>query len=117
LTSSLLETKNSGYSGEGYVNFNASSDAAIQWNSIYCAITGTKNVKFRYALEKGTRKLDVYANGTKVVGDVAFEATGSWTTWSKKTIQVPMNSGTNTLKVVTTGTEGPNIDSINVTAQ
>lgn len=27
-----------------------------------------------------------------------------------------MNTGTNTLKVVTTGSEGPNIDSVNVTA-
>ncbi len=32
-------------------------------------------------------------------------------------IQVPMNSGTNTFKVVTIGTEGPNIDSTHVSAQ
>jgi xylan 1,4-beta-xylosidase len=117
LTNAIVEANHSGYHGEGYVNFNASSGAAIQWNSIYCAVTGTKNVKFRYALEKGTRKLDVYVNETKVVSDASFEATGSWTTWGEKTIQVPMNSGTNTLKVVTTGTEGPNIDNINVSAR
>ncbi|MGN6711046.1 carbohydrate-binding protein [Anaerocolumna jejuensis] len=117
LTESAAETVNSGYTGTGYVNLNALSGAAIRWNSIECAATGIKNVKFRYALESGTRNLDVYVNGVKVVSNAAFPATGSWTTWGEKTLQIAMNSGTNTLQVVTTGTEGPNIDNINVTAQ
>ena len=114
LTSCLVETAYSGYTGTGYVNFNASSGAAIEWNSIYCNVAGTKNVKFRYALASGTRNLDVYVNGVKVISNTAFAATGSWSTWGEKTIQVTMNAGTNTLQVVTTGTEGPNIDNINV---
>ncbi|AZK45291.1 carbohydrate-binding protein [Paenibacillus lentus] len=117
LSNAAVETIHSGYNGAGYVNFNASTDASIEWNNIYCAVTGTKNVKFRYALENGTRNLDVYVNGSKVVSNTAFAATGGWATWGEKTIQVPMNTGTNTLKVVTTGTEGPNIDSIHVSAQ
>ncbi|WP_244188551.1 carbohydrate-binding protein [Paenibacillus kribbensis] len=112
-----MEATYSGDSDIKYANFNASADAAVQWNRIYCAVTGTKNVKFRYALETGTRNLDVYVNGTKVISNAAFAATGSWSTWGEKTIQVPMNSGNNTLKVVTTGTEGPNIESIHVSAQ
>ncbi|QSF47465.1 carbohydrate-binding protein [Paenibacillus tianjinensis] len=115
LTAAVTETTNSGYNGSGYVNFNAATDAAIQWNSIYCATASSKNVKFRYALESGTRNLDVYVNGTKVISNLAFTATGSWTAWGEKTIQVTMNVGINTLKVVTTGTEGPNVDSITVT--
>ncbi len=117
LTSAAAETVNSGYAGSGYVNFNASTGAAIQWNSIYCAAAGTKNVKIRYALDTGTRNLDVYVNGTKVIANQAFAATGSWSTWGELTVQVPMNTGTNTLKLVTTGTEGPNVDSITVSAQ
>jgi glucuronoarabinoxylan endo-1,4-beta-xylanase len=117
LTNAVAETVNAGYTGSGYVNFNAATDAAIQWNSVYCAVAGTKNLKFRYALETGTRNLDVYVNGTKVISNTAFAATGSWSTWGEKTVQVAMNVGTNTVKVVTTGTEGPNVDSINVTAQ
>ena len=117
LTHSVVETTFSGYNGTGYVNFEAASDAAVQWDHIYCSFTGTKNVKFRYALQTGTRTVDIYVNGAKVISNADFSATGSWSTWSEKTIQVPMDSGTNTLKVVTTGTEGPNIDSINVSAQ
>lgn len=115
LTSATVETTHSGYNGSGYVDFQASSDAAIQWNSIYCATTSTKNVKFRYALATGTRNLDIYVNGVKVISNTPFSATGSWSTWGEKTIQVPMNTGNNTLRVVTTGTEGPNIDNIHVT--
>lgn len=117
LSNAVIETTHSSYSGSGYVNFNASSDASIQWSSINCAVTGTKNVKFRYALESGTRNLDVYVNGSKVISNAAFAATGGWAVWGETTLQVPMNEGSNTLKVITTGTEGPNIDSITVTAQ
>lgn len=116
LTDAVIETLYPGYTGTGYVNFNGYTGSAIQWNAINNTITGTKNVKFRYALESGTRNLDIFVNGTKVISNEPFPATGSWSTWSEKTIQVPMNSGTNTIKVVTTGTEGPNIDNINVTA-
>ncbi len=117
LVNAVAETVNSGYTGSGYVNFTAYSDASVQWSNIYCAVSGTKNIKFRYALETGTRNLDIYVNGVKVISNAAFNATGSWTSWAEKTIQVTMNSGTNTLKAVTTGTEGPNIDSVNVSAQ
>lgn len=117
LTDAVVESLYSGYSGTGYVNFSADSNSAIQWNSIYCAVTGTKNIKIRYGLESGTRNLDIYVNGTKVLSNVPFSATGAWGTWGEKTIQVPMNSGNNIVKMVTTGTEGPNIDKIEVSAQ
>ncbi|GAK42763.1 O-glycosyl hydrolase [Paenibacillus sp. TCA20] len=116
LTNAAIESLYPGYTGSGYVNFNAYTDSAIQWNAINNTITGTKNIKFRYALESGTRNLDIFVNGTKVISNEPFPATGSWSTWSEKSIQVPMNAGTNTLKIVTTGTEGPNVDNITVTA-
>ncbi len=116
LTDALIETIYPGYTGSGYVNFNALTNSAIEWSNINNATSGTKNVKFRYALESGTRNLDVFVNGTKVISNTPFSATGSWSTWGEKTIQVPMNSGSNTIKIVTTGTEGPNIDNITVTA-
>lgn len=114
LTSSAVDSTNSGYSSTGYVDFQASSNAAVQWNNIMIGSTGTKNIRVRYALQDGPNNLDVYVNGTKVLSNVAFAATGSWTTWGETSIQVSMKNGTNTLKLVTTGTEGPNIDNINV---
>ena len=43
-----------------------------------------QNVKFRYAMESGTRTLDIYVNGTKVLSNEPFTATGSWSTWGEK---------------------------------
>lgn len=116
LTGSAVASNYSGFSGTGYVDFQAATNAAIEWKEISVAAVGTKNIIIRYALQTGTRNLDVYVNGTKVISNTAFAATGSWSIWDEKIIQVPMNSSINTLKLVTTGTEGPNVDSINVTA-
>ncbi|MGF7031494.1 O-glycosyl hydrolase [Paenibacillus mucilaginosus] len=117
LTNSVIESTHSGYSGSGYVNFQASSGAAVQWNNIVIGSEGTKNFKIRYALESGISNMDVYVNGTKMISDVTFESTGSWAVWGDKSIQIPMSVGNNnTLKLVPTGTDGPNIDQIHVTA-
>ncbi|WP_128657564.1 carbohydrate-binding protein [Paenibacillus sp. 598K] len=117
LTDASAQSLYPGYSGTGYADFHGYSNAAIQWNAIYCAVAGTKNVKIRYALASGSRSLDVYVNGTKVIDNTAFNATGSWETWAEKTITVPMNVGNNSLRLQTTGSEGPNIDWIEVSAQ
>lgn len=117
LTEAIVENLYSDYTGSGYVNFEADSGASVQWNNIIIGIEGTKDIRIRYALESGTRYLDVYLNDQKVVSDLAFEATGSWSTWADKSIQIPMSIGNNNvLKLVTTGTEGPNIDHINLAA-
>jgi endoglucanase len=116
LTQSTVESNHAGFTGGGFVNFNASTGAAVQWNGIYSSAAETKNLKFRYALAAGTRYLDIYVNGTRVVRNAAFGATGGWAAWGERTIQVPMNSGNNTLELVTTGTEGPNVDNVNVSA-
>ena len=117
LTNASSASAYAGYTGTGYVDFTAATGASILWNNIYCAATGTKNVKIRYALASGTRNLDVFINGTRVLTNTPFVATGSWSTWGEKTISVQMNSGINTLRLATTGTEGPNIDWIQVSPQ
>lgn len=116
LVNAVIESEHSGYTGGGYVAFKEAADASLQFNTILIGSTGTKNIKIRYALESGTSNLDVYVNGVKTLTEVPFEATGSWTTWVEKSIQVPMVNGTSTLQLVTTGNGGPHVDKINVTA-
>src|SRR5690625_3185219 len=67
LTDAIVENMYSGYTGSGYVNFEAESGASVQWNNIIIGIEGTKDIRIRYALESGTRYLDVYLNDQKVV--------------------------------------------------
>ncbi|WP_397351760.1 carbohydrate-binding protein [Paenibacillus xylanexedens] len=116
LTGAVAGSSFTGYTGSGYVSFQNASGSAMQWNTILIGSTGTKNIKIRYSLPSGTSNLDVYVNGSLALSNVPFEATGSGSTWKDKSIQVPMVNGTSTLKLVTTGTGGPNIDNINVTA-
>ncbi|WP_145409615.1 carbohydrate-binding protein [Paenibacillus xylanexedens] len=112
-----VESTHAGYSGTGYIDFGALSDASVEWNNIFCAFAGTKKVAIRYALQSGSRNLDLFVNNEKVAENVSFPATGGWATWQELTVQVPMTSGMNSLKLVTTGTEGPNIDNITISAQ
>ncbi|MBU5351568.1 carbohydrate-binding protein [Paenibacillus barcinonensis] len=112
----VAATAFTGYTGTGYVSFQNASGAAAQFNTILIGSTGTKNIKIRYSQPSGTSNVDVYVNGSLALSSVTFEATGSGSTWKEKSIQVPMVNGTSTLKFVTTGTGGPNIDNINVTA-
>lgn len=116
LTDAAVGSTFTGYTGSGYASFQNASGSAVQWNTILIGSTGTKNIKIRYSLPSGTSNLDVYVNGSLALSGVPFEATGSGNTWKDKSIQVPMVNGTSTLKLVTTGTGGPNIDNINVTA-
>ncbi len=117
LKDATVESLYNGYTGSGYVNFNSQSGSSIEWNNVYCALQGTKNITVRYALESGSRYLDVYVNGTKVANNVAFDATGSWESWGEKVIPVDMIVNMNSFKLVTTGSEGPNVDRIYATAK
>jgi glucuronoarabinoxylan endo-1,4-beta-xylanase len=88
--------------------------AAVQWDAIHSATTGTRTLRFRYALASGTRNLDVTVNGVKLVSLSAFGATGSWSAWGEKTILVPLDAGNNSLRLETTGTGGPNLDHVSL---
>lgn len=116
LSGASVASLHSGSTGSGYVDFSAATGGSAQVNGVYTATAGKKNLDIRYALATGTRSLDVYVNGSRVQSNVAFPATGSWSTWSTVSVQVqiPQGSG-NTVRLVTTGTEGPNIDSVRAT--
>lgn len=117
LTNAILSQEHSGFTGEGYIEFQEDSGSSVQWNNVVIGIEGTKDIQIRYALESGIRYLDVYLNGQKVLSDVPFEATGSWENWAETSIQIPMTVGNNNqIKLMTNGTGGPNIDQINLAA-
>lgn len=75
--------KHSGSTGNGYVDFTAAATGgSAQVNGVYTASAGKKNLDIRYALATGTRSLDVHVNRSRVQSNVAFPATGSWSTWA-----------------------------------
>lgn len=103
---------NKGFTGTGYADFGANS--SVTFTNVTRAVAGSTKLTFRYA-NGGTvnRPVNVSVNGT-VVGSVTFPPTGSLTTYHTVTLNVNLLGGSNTIKLVSTGADGPNLDSMTV---
>ncbi len=112
----VTETKNAGYTGTGYVNYDNVSGGYIEW-TINVSSAGTKSLIFTYA--NGTssnRTVDISVNGNVVASGVVFGGTGSWTQWQTKSITASLNPGINKFRATATSSDGgPNIDKLEVT--
>ncbi|WP_338698597.1 carbohydrate-binding protein [Streptomyces sp. Q6] len=111
----VVETEWSGYSGGGYCNATNSTSGYAQF-TVTAPASGTATVAVRFANGTTTaRPATVVVNGSTVT-TASFEGTGAWTTWSTKTITVPVTAGSNTVRLTPTTANGlPNVDSLDAT--
>ncbi|MEV0150213.1 MULTISPECIES: carbohydrate-binding protein [unclassified Nonomuraea] len=111
-----IDSNWSGYSGGGFCNGTNATGAYVQFTA-NAGAAGTATLGLRFA--NGTtsaRSAGLIVNGS-TVQSVSFEATGAWNTWVTKTLTVPVNSGSNTIRFNPTTSNGlPNIDYIDVDA-
>jgi|GEM_PF-1738704 len=108
----LLESKNTGFSGEGYVNADNTAGASITWILNSSAVR-TSTLSFRYA-NGGTASRDgnLSVNGTPA-GILALPVTGDWTTWNMATLKVNLMQGSNEINLAALAADGlANIDLI-----
>ncbi|WP_205327881.1 carbohydrate-binding protein [Glycomyces sp. YM15] len=109
--SGTIDSDNAGFSGSGFCNTPNQTGATAQF-TVNAAGAGTATLGIRYA--NGTtasRPADITVNGSVAQSASAFNGTGSWTTWSTKTLTVPVNAGSNTIRLTATGADGlANID-------
>lgn len=115
LKDAVLETKNAGFTGEGYVNISAVNGSCIEI-PVYSDNAGQKNVIVTFANGSGAaRAFSVSVNGVQQIASVTFEATTNWEIWVPKTISLTLPQG---ISVITFGTingnDGPNIDKITI---
>ncbi len=104
---------NAGFSGSGYIEH--SGEGYIEYT--FSAFAVTYDLTVRYAWDIGDRPLEVILNGVSQ-GTISFPATGSPTTWlDTATFAIIPQSGTNTLRLQTTGSSGANVDLLTVTPQ
>ncbi|MBV7699926.1 right-handed parallel beta-helix repeat-containing protein [Streptomyces sp. TRM70350] len=105
-----IDSNHSGYSGTGFCNTDNASGAAAGF-TIEAADAGSATLKVGFANGgSSARSADLVVNGS-TVQSVSFEATGAWNTWSTKSLTAQLGSGTNTVRLVATGSAGlPNID-------
>lgn len=107
----VYENYNEGFAGEAYVNYDNDLSSYISWT--VDAEEGNNLLTFRYANGGTTDRLcKIYINGdTSQYYEISFPPTGGWTTWTESTIVVPLNAGSNVIRVVSgTNDGGPNMD-------
>ncbi|GAB2881278.1 hypothetical protein GCM10027074_56870 [Streptomyces deserti] len=112
-----IDSNQAGFSGSGFCNGSAAAGAFAQF-TVTRATAGTATVAIRFAngSSSGARPANLVVNGS-TVGTVSFESTGAWTTWSTKTATVPLNAGSNTIRLDPTTAAGlPNVDYLDVGA-
>jgi alpha-L-fucosidase len=112
---STVDTNHFGYSGAGFLNTPNATGVFAQW-SVSSASARTGTLTFHYANGTTTdRLMDVSVNGVVVSAGRSFAGTGSWDTWADVTLTVPLNAGTNTVRVTATTSGGaPNLDYLDV---
>jgi pectate disaccharide-lyase len=109
-----IESDWAGYSGSGFCNGTNATGAYVQF-TVSASAAGTATLTVRFANGTTTaRPAAVTVNGSAAT-TLSFEGTGAWSTWTTKTLTVPVNSGSNTIRFNPTASAGlPNIDSLDV---
>ena len=105
-----VETEYAGYSGSGFCNGTNATGAYAQF-TVSAPASGTATLSVRFANGTTTaRPADIIVNGS-TVSSASFESTGTWTGWTTKTLTVPVNAGSNTVRLNPSTANGlPNVD-------
>ncbi len=109
-----LAKNNGGYTGKGFVDFQASTDEHLNW-IIQTKKASECSLSFRYALAGGNRPLQLKVNGKVISKALPFISTGSWTSWSTLAATATIKIGANDIRLESTGASGPNIDNLTIT--
>ncbi len=107
LSKSSVTNVHAGYTGTGFIDFGGAG-SSVEWPSINIPNDGNYKIKFRYAVERGSRNSRLFLNGSPIA-DLSFSATGSWTNWKTETYEVFLPKGIHKLKVQAIQA-GPNLD-------
>ncbi|RAS69731.1 pectate lyase [Lentzea atacamensis] len=108
--SGTIDANWSGFSGTGFCN-GANSTSGYAQFTVNAATSGTATLGIRFANGTTTaRPANLVVNGSTVQAP-SFEGTGAWSSWMTKTLSVPVNAGSNTIRLNPTTANGlANID-------
>ncbi|HEX6347000.1 PQQ-dependent sugar dehydrogenase [Umezawaea sp.] len=117
LSRAVVESNHAGFSGSGFVNPDNTVGSSVEFTAT-AAQAGPATLTIRYA--NGTadnRPADVSVNGEVVQDDLAFPATGAWTTWANLTTTAQLAPGANKIRITSAGATGAaNVDHLDVDA-
>ncbi len=114
----VIETKNGGYLGDAYINFDNEQGSYLEI-TIGMAIPGEQQIYIRYANgTQAARPMEVSVNNQVTEASCMFEPTGGWTSWDTLLISATFPQGISTLRFTSTGSEGgPNLDQFEISGQ
>ncbi len=96
------------FTGTGFADY--IGEGSIAWD-VTIETAGLYQLEFRYALASGDRPLNILgSNGILIKSNVSFPATGGFDVWKTVTVFTKLDAGPNTIKAVTTGVSGANMD-------
>lgn len=106
----ILESKNEGFVGEGYLNLDNNTGSSASWY-IVSEQAGSSQISIRYANGGAAlRSYSISVNGS-VQANATGDITGSWTSWQEEIVSLNLQSGANQITITSTSTDGaPNID-------
>lgn len=112
----VRENKNSGYTGDGYVNYNNEISSYIEW-TVNEKASGNQTLTFRYSnAGNADRPMEIKINGTTINSSLSFTPTSSWTEWSEVSLTAKLDAGNNVIRAASiTADGGPNVDYLSVT--
>jgi len=107
LAGPVVLNNNSGYTGSGYVDYQAAGDNVL-WLTTTPKV-GMYQLTFRYALANAAMDMRLEIN-TTVDSVINFPSTGSWSKWSTVTFKTILNEASNTIRLVSTSRGDLHID-------
>nr|WP_315146474.1 Ig-like domain-containing protein [uncultured Flavobacterium sp.] len=110
----VVAANQSGYNGTGFVDFVNATGDFIKW-TVTVPTAGNYELSFRYGLGNTARPLQLKVNGTVVVASLAFPSTTLWSNWQYVTSTQALNAGVNEVQLTTIGSNGGNLDELQVT--
>lgn len=109
----LVTTRHPGYTGRGYLDFQSNAGNWVEWN-VGLSAAGTVPLVIRYSNGGGGMTVRLQANGSTVTETLSLPATGAWSNWAAVTRNVALRSGSNLVRITTTGSGQPNVDHLRV---
>jgi hypothetical protein len=97
------------------VNFINEAGGYIEWTvSISSAADADCSLVFTNG--GADRGMEVRVNGNVSLAECIFPGTGDWTIWSEASLVLGLQTGDNTIRLTSTGSEGgPNLDRLDIT--
>jgi len=111
ISQGVVESNHTGYTGSGFVNTDNVTGSYVQ-----CTVSGpATSLSVRYANGTTTNRPMAASQDGTAQGSINLPGTGAWTSWATATVPISIASGTHTVRLTsTTSNGGPNLDRISI---